>query len=86
MKHVKHKKSQSYKSAVEAGFEISILDFSNDVSAEDKKKITPANVCDNKGTKQNCPKSFLKIFNIKFPEMEKTKHAEGSKGRRQDYR
>ena len=65
---VNHKKSQSYRSAVEAGFEFTTLHLSKDECELSSIKCSDT-TCKKK---KNSPASFLNIFAKKFPENEKT--------------
>ena len=73
---VNHKKSQSYRSAVEAGFEFTSLHLSKDELSSNKCSETTCK------KKKNRPASFLDIFTKKSPESEKTQSKMGTKMRR----
>ena len=75
---VNHKKSQSYRSAVEAGFEFTTLHLSKDEGELSSNKCSET-TC---RKKKNRPASFLNIFTKKFPETEKTQSKMGTKVRR----
>ena len=75
---VNHKKSQSYRSAVEAGFEFSTLHLSKDEDELYSNKCSET-TCKKK---KNRPASFLDIFTKKFPETEKTQSKMVTKVRR----
>jgi hypothetical protein len=75
---VNHKKNQSYRSAVEAGFELSTLHLSKDEGELSSNKGSET-TCQKK---KNRPASFLDIFTKKFPENEKKQSKMGTTVRR----